>query len=304
MNKLVKILCCGLIMTGCLGSIAFAADTGKASDNEVKADDNNVTYYYNDKEVSLAKAAKIAQKYDVVFFDEFHDQGSIHQAEAAFFKQMYKDNQDMILSLEMFERDVQPVMDEYLSGKITEDEFKASSRPWPNYQTDYRPLIEFAKVHDIYVLAGNIPRRMANQYAKAGDFSTISDADKQYLPQKHLVEYKDYYNKFKTYMSSGDENTHMMMTPERIEKFYKAQCLKDDTMAESIVNYNKANPDTKILHMQGEFHGGDHLGVVEKVHKLNPDLKLLVITPVETKDYNSVKDKFGKNDIVLTFVRK
>lgn len=290
-----------LLALGCMGGMAVAADGGSAQDGKSGA---ATAYYYSGRELSPDKAAKLAQKYDVVFFDEFHDQQAIHDAELDFFKAMHRENPDMILSLEMFERDVQPIMDEYLSGGISEDQFKASSRPWPNYDEAYRPLVEYAKAEGIYVLASNIPRRMANQYAKAGDFSTIGDEDKQYMPQKHLVEYKDYYEKFKAYMSGGDENMHMMMTPERIEKFYKAQCLKDDMMAERIVRYNEAHPDTKILHMQGEFHGGDHLGVVEKVHKLNPELKLLVITPVEAKDYDAVKDKFGKNDIVVTFERK
>ncbi len=296
MNKFTKILTTSLLALTCMSTMAFAA--------EAKDNFGAVSYYYDGKEISLNKAADLAKKYDIVFFDEFHDQQSIHDAEFSFFKAMHRKNPDMILSLEMFERDVQPVMDEYLKGDISEAEFKANSRPWPNYDEAYRPMVEFAKAENIYVLAGNIPRRMANQYAKAGDFSTIADEDKQYMPRKHLVEYGAYYEKFKAYMSEGDENTHMKMTPERIEKFYKAQCLKDDTMAESLVDYSKAHPDDKILHMQGEFHGGDHLGVVEKVHKLNPALKVLVITPVEAKDYEAVKDKFGKNDIIVTFSHK
>ncbi len=290
--------------TACLTSVSFSSAAESSAKDEVTVAQTN--YYYDGKEISLKKAAKIAQDYDVVFFDEYHDQTAIHRAEVAFFKEMYEQNPNMILSLEMFERDVQPVMDNYLADKITEDDFKANSRPWPNYQEDYRPLIEFAKAENIYVLAGNIPRRMAAQYAKAGDFSLISEKDKAYLPQKHLVEYGDYYNEFKSYMSSGDEQQHMMMTPERIELFYKAQCLKDDTMAESINNFvsNPHHQGIKVLHMQGAFHGAKHLGVVEKLHKLNPDLKILLISPVEAKDYNAVKDDYGKDDIVLTFTRK
>lgn len=292
----LKIILASLFLIGCIGTSALAQE---------KID--SVNYYYNNKEISLTELVKLADDYDVIFFDEYHDQTVIHQAEEAFFKEMYKQNSNMILSLEMFERDVQSVMDDYLSGKIDEDNFKANSRPWPNYQEDYRPLIEFAKSNDIYVLAGNVPRRMAAQYAKAGDFSLISDSDKIYLPEKHLVEYSDYYNKFKTYMSSGGENQPMMMTPERIELFYKAQCLKDDVMAESIDKYikaNKSNREIKVLHMQGSFHGEGHLGVVEKLHKLNPKLKLLVINPVESKDYAKVKANFGKDDVILTFTKK
>ena len=74
---------------------------------------------------------------------------------------------------------------------------------------------------------------------KVGDLALIEDKDKIYLPKKHLVEYERYYDKFKNYMSMGDGQSHMMMAPERIEAFYKAQCLKDDTMAESIVELLK-----------------------------------------------------------------
>ena len=48
------------------------------------------------------------------------------------------------LSMEMFDRDVQPVMNEYLQGFIREKNFKKDSRSWSNYR-DYRPMVEFAK---------------------------------------------------------------------------------------------------------------------------------------------------------------
>lgn len=104
--------------------------------------------------------------------------------------------------------------------------------------------------------------------------------------------------------SMGDGQGHMMMTPEKIEAFYKAQCLKDDTMSESIVEFLKEHKDTKVLHVQGSFHGDEHLGVVEKVNKLNPSLKTIVITPIEAKDYEKMKHNYGEDTIIMTFVRK
>lgn len=46
------------------------------------------------------------------------------------------------------------------------------------------------------------------------------------------------------------------------------------------------------------------IGVVKKVNKLHPALKTIVITPVEAKDYEQVKNNYGKDTILLTFVRK
>ena len=56
-----------------------------------------------------------------------------------------KERRPVALSLEMFERDVQTVLDEYLAGLISERHFLLSSRPWKNYETDYRPLVEYAR---------------------------------------------------------------------------------------------------------------------------------------------------------------
>ena len=287
------LICSSFILSGCMGATGFAQENS----TEVK-------YYHDDKEISLSQAVEIASDYDVVFFDEYHDQTAIHRAERNFLIEYYKKNPQMILSMEMFERDVQQDMNGYLQGKITEEEFLAASRPWNNYLPDYRPLVEFAKENDVFVLASNIPRRIAAQYAKTGNFSLISETDRIYLPQEHLVEYEAYYDKFKNYMLQGSDRSPMMMTPERIELFYKAQCLKDDTMAESISLFANAHKDTKILHVQGAFHGDEHLGVVEKLNKLNPALKTVVITPVELKDYENVKTKYGKDTILLTFIRQ
>ena len=72
------------------------------------------------------------------------------------------------VSLEMFERDVQGVVDGYLAGSIPESQFLQESRPWPRYATDYRPLVEMAKSEGWTVVAANLPRRVASAVAKSG----------------------------------------------------------------------------------------------------------------------------------------
>ena len=59
----------------------------------------------------------------------------------------------------MFERDVQPVLDEYLAGLVREGDLLQDARPWANYRDDYRVLVEFAKEVGLPVIAANAPRR-------------------------------------------------------------------------------------------------------------------------------------------------
>src|SRR5690606_33175164 len=108
---------------------------------------------------------------DVVFLGEFHDDAVGHAFQFEVFDRAVNEigaKRPVTLSLEMFERDVQIVLDEYLRGQITEDHFLRSSRPWGNYKTDYRPLVELAKEKNLPVIAANAPRRYVNMVSRSG----------------------------------------------------------------------------------------------------------------------------------------
>ncbi len=243
--------------------------------------------------------------YDAVFLGEFHDSQPVHDTELAVLQRLYAvHGKKLVLSMEMFERDVQPVVDAYLAGKISEEEFLAKSRPWPQYQQAYKPLIEFAKAHHIPVLAGNIPRRLAAMYAKAGTLDAIPAADKQYLPRIHKAGSDAYRTRFAAAMAAmTGKNGGMVVPPERVQPMFMAQCLKDDTMAESIFEYMAAHPGVVVYHVQGEFHGENRLGVVEKLQWLNPQLHIGVIDTIHydgTSDPAAVtKDRHEAGDFLI-----
>lgn len=75
----------------------------------------------------------------------------------------------LILSLEMFERDVQCVVDEFLSGSLPERDLVRDGRAWPNYHSDYAPLLGFAKARGLAVVAANAPRRYVSIAGRQGE---------------------------------------------------------------------------------------------------------------------------------------
>src|SRR4029453_5084128 len=91
-----------------------------------------------------------------------------HRLEQAILDGLSRRREPVTVSLEMFERDVQPVVDRYLAGAITEAQFLQEGRPWPRYATDYRGLVELAKKEGWTVVAANVPRRLASEVAKSG----------------------------------------------------------------------------------------------------------------------------------------
>lgn len=247
------------------------------------------------KEIELKEIAERLGDYDVIFFGEFHGNKILHSLEFELLKMLHRNNKNIIVSLEMFERDVQPILDEYLNDEISEEEFLKNSRPWSNYKTDYKPLIEFAKENELTVVAANIPRRYANMISKQGlnALDSLSVEEKKFVTKKHIVfedEYKEIFiQTMKDNMAhSSRMPTGMMMN---LDFIYAAQCIKDDTMAESILKYHRIPPRRKVIHFNGDFHSRKHLGTAQKIQALEPMLKVAVITPIGCEDEFIWKDE-------------
>ncbi len=221
--------------------------------------------------------------YDVVFFGELHDDSLLHYLEAEMFSRLVSQSKSVVLSMEMFERDNQIVLSNYISNKIDYPEFSQSARLWPNHETDYEPLLQIAKEYNRDVIAANIPRRFASILAREGEdaLSKVDEKDKKYFAEKLLVLDDRYKTEFYETMSSmSKQGMPNKSGHDMILNIYKAQCLKDDTMAESINNYLSKNPERKVLHINGDFHSRYYLGTAQKLALLNSNLKIAVIAPV------------------------
>jgi uncharacterized iron-regulated protein len=120
----------------------------------------------------------------VIFLGEQHNDPVAHWLEHEILAALHRARGDVALSLEMFERDVQPVLDGYLEGLYKERHFLDASRPWPRYATDYRPMVEYARDNDLVVIAANAPRRIVNLVSRQGPeiLQTLPEEEKRWLP--------------------------------------------------------------------------------------------------------------------------
>ncbi len=261
-----------------------------------------------DKVIDVKEMVASLDGYDALFFGEYHDQDILHEIEYEVFESLYAKYGDrLVLSMEMFEADNQDVLDEYLDGEISEDNFLANSRPWPRYKADYRKLVEFAKAHDLPVVAANIPRFMAHYVAVDGNTDKVGYDYKKYLPRETTAPEGAYKDKFFGHMSRGEASQEMQL---RMDRMFAAQCIKDDKMAESIFDFLQDEPKSFIYHVNGCFHSDSHLGTVERLQQRAPGLKIAVITskdlPADGK-YLAVYDdhkKIGEYIVYFTRVDK
>lgn len=214
---------------------------------------------------------------DVVFVGEQHDDPQTHVFERRALEEVAKRAKTPpALTMEMFERDVQPTVDDYVAGRSDEAAFLKASRPWPNYATDYRPLVEFAKARGLPVIASNVPRPLASKVGKDG-LAALKDP----LPSLMQAPHDDYWQRFSATMAGmGDAHGGANMDADTIARFYEAQVLKDETMADSIVAAWDKAPKTTVYHVNGQFHSDYGGGIPRRVLWRRPLARVMIVSVI------------------------
>ena len=245
--------------------------------------------------LTLEQVADELSAFDVVFFGEYHSHSGNHLAQMQMFRALHERFADMSLSLEQFERDTQPIVDQYLAGEIGEKVLEKDARAWDNYKESYRPLVEYAVVHKLPVIAANAPKSIVICVGKKGPeiLDKVPQPDRSWIAEELHVEEGAYLDKYISVMGGSshaggrDDEADTELSPmmrAMIMRSFAAQVTRDDTMAESIAHHLKAQPGRKVLHLNGNFHSASHLGTVERLKKRMPGLKVAVINPIAVEN--------------------
>ncbi len=233
----------------------------------------------------------------ILFFGELHNDPINHWLQYRLLKDMHKmSDQGPVIGAEMFEADDQIVLDEYLGGTIKEKHFKEESKLWSNYETDYRPLVEYAKENELPFIATNIPRRYAAIVSRKGfeGLESLSERAKEYiapLPVKYNPNLPGYKEMIKMAHMPG-------MKDQATENFPRAQAIKDATMAHFILeNFKK---DKLFIHFNGTYHSKNKEGIVWYIKQEKPGLNIKTIHSVRQENLESLNDKHKeKADYIL-----
>jgi len=250
-------------------------------------------YNSKGKEVKWSKMLDDLSSSDVVFFGEQHNDPVAHWLELQLMKDLFvaRDSQ-MVAGAEMFERDNQVIVDEFLEGMFDDSKFEEDARLWNNYETDYRPLLDYAKENGIYFVATNVPRRYASMVFMGGfeALNDLSDRAKEFiapLPVAYDPEVGSYKNMMGMGMGHGSS-----------ENLPKAQALKDATMAYSISQNLK--PGYLFLHFNGEYHSQNKEGILWYLNRYNPGLDIKTVSAVFQKDIDNIDDdNVSKADYII-----
>ncbi|WP_368163684.1 ChaN family lipoprotein [Aeromonas sp. R6-2] len=227
-----------------------------------------------DTPLSLTAATERLQGADIILVGELHSHPAVHLFQARLLAQLSLSPRALTLSMEQFSRADQAVVDAYLAGRIGESALMRAGHAWPNYQSDYRPLVEFAKARQMPVIAANAPKGLVSCIGEQGPaWLNTLPANHRRLVAAHLTLGEDgYRQRFMASLHHGDNDSNA--------RRFAAQTAWDDTMAESMVTYLAAHPGRRIMHIAGNFHVEGGWGLASRIAARNPALKVALVIPV------------------------
>ena len=254
---------------------------------------NKQPYQIFDKsgnKTSYEKLLKSALKSKVVLFGELHDNSIIHWLELEFAKDIAAKT-DIVIGTEMIETDNQRQLDAYMKGQINQKVLDSTARLWPNYKTDYKPIIDFAKENKYKVIATNIPRKYASLVFKKG----LEELDKLTFDEKKLmaklpIEFDLNLPGYTAMLS--------MQGGKAGDKMPKAQAIKDATMASFIIKNTK--DDAVFIHYNGTYHSENFEGIYWYLKQQDAGMAIVTIATVEQENIDKLeKENEGKADYII-----
>ncbi len=256
-----------------------------------------VIYDKEGQQVPYSAMLKGVSEADVCLFGELHDDPVSHWLELRMIKNLHTlKGEKFIVGAEMWERDNQLLLDEMMrDGLIDGPTYMESSKLWPNMETDYLPLLQYAKSNDIPFIATNIPRRYARIIYKKGIeyLDSLSDLAKSYLPPLpvHFNLDESIYRIMAAPFPTDEEFEKMKaegktgnnpMTSGRPSNLVKAQAIKDATMAWFIKE--SMDEDSYFFHFNGELHSANYTAIYYYLGYYAPELDVATISIVKTGD--------------------
>lgn len=249
------------------------------------------------KKLSYKKLLKQAKEADVILFGELHNDPIAHWLQLEILKDLAEQEgkENYVLGSEMFERHQAADFQAFLDGEIKEKELKEKQDLWPNYYTDYRPLVLYAQAQGIPFVATNVPRKYARQVARMGlaSLDTLSEEEKaEIAPLPITVDFElPSYAAMRTMMGGHGGGMNM-------DNFIAAQAIKDATMAYFILE--NWSPGKTFYHLNGAYHSDDKEGIAWYLTQANPALNLVNFTVVQQADLNNLEAEYrNKADVII-----
>lgn len=298
----MKILYKSLIfLTLCFGFVQYSA----AHDAHKKQCVKDLSWYVpaSNKTIAPQKMMKKIRKKKVILLGEHHDNDEHHRWQLQVIHSLFAYKANLVLAFEMFPRKVQPVLDKWVAGELTEKEFLKQSewsKHWTYDSNFYMPIFHFARMNRIPMRAVNIDRAFINRIQEEG-LENIPIEQRQGLkkPAEFSQEYIDFMQAVFQKHGPPDKKNQKLDDKQKkmFDKFIQVQALWDAAMAQGIDQAMQDYKGYTVVGVMGSGHMANGFGVPLQLRSLNINNIATLVPWHEQFQCDQLTDKFA--DVVV-----
>ena len=225
----------------------------------------------------------------VIYVGEEHPNPHDHAAEVEVLERAYAADPSVGLGMEMLPHQYQGSLDAYVGGTLDEAGFLAAvawGETWGYEWGLYKPLLEFCRAHKLPAYALNAPRDLAHAVAKHG-VDGLSPAEKAALPEmkpgpeQHREMVREAFA----------QHPHGKFDEAKFERFYLAQLVWDETMAQHVAEALKApGAPARLVVVAGEGHTRSY-AVPERAARRGAAPYLTVLPVLDEDEADARRDR-------------
>ena len=231
------------------------------------------------KQISVVELIKDNSDKKIVLLGEHHDNMEHHRWQLQMINGLYTLHPDIVLGFEMFPRQMQPVLDKWINGDLTEQQFLEDTN-WNEYWSFdaqlYLPMFHFARMNKIPMIALNVDRGLIREVGQKGwkyvskdlkegisDPAPASEGYRQMLASV-FMQHGENHGK-----GDSEELIKKAMAMPGFSRFVESQQVWDRAMAEAIATGVKDHPQSQLIAVLGSGHMMYGYGVPEQLTDLN-----------------------------------
>ena len=185
-----------------------------------------------------------------VLLGEAHDNPDHHLWQLQTLGMLLGARDQMVIGMEMFPRRVQPVLDQWVAGRLTESQFLQQAdwnRVWGFDPNLYLPLLRFVRLNRIPLVALNVERSLVAETGARG-WAAIAPDQREGIttPAPASSAYR--------HLLRSSFHQHGEVDESAFDYFVQAQLLWDRAFAQGLAHAASSHPDAIIVGVIGSGH--------------------------------------------------
>jgi uncharacterized iron-regulated protein len=252
-------------------------------------------------QVTTALFVERARRFRHLYVGEQHKSPPHQRVQLAVLQSLYRAKVPIAVGIEWLPAEVQPVIDAWLQGRLTEVEFRKKvnwKQRWGHGFEHYQAIFAWAKANRVPILGLNAPTGLARKVARHGPCG-LSKEDQALLPPldtsntAHKAYFMQIMGRFKHHGTGHGHHSHRKHTTSTepcrfpratgMERYYLAQLVWDEAMsrrAAAFLNKAHSRPVTLVV-FAGLGHVDYGLGIPLRVKNLTK-MPFNIVLPLKT----------------------